>query len=168
MTAHRITAEEIASFRKSNASLGCLYENDADDILDALESAYAELDRLSEQGGEVPELTEEDENAARNEWAKGSNLGTIRFGYDLARSRVRPAPPHPDTVEVSRAYLNAMEGCILRTVDQLQGGFVVCRRCGDQEDTATLDVMQLELLPMAERIRALRAKAQPATEREGT
>lgn len=68
----------------------------------------AELDRLSAQGGEVPELTEEDENAARNEWAKGSNLGTIRFGYDLARSRVRPAPPHPDTVELSREEWEAL------------------------------------------------------------
>ena len=57
MTAPRITAEEIARFRKSNASLGCLYENDADDILDALESAYAELDRLRSApvAVEVPE-----------------------------------------------------------------------------------------------------------------
>lgn len=176
MTAPRITAEEIASFRKSNASLGCLYENDADDIIDALESAYAELDRLrsARVAVEVPGPDEFDVDEVLCEVANvGDYEREIAYGvWERIRAKAaansRPAPPHPDTVELSRAYLNAMEECILQTVDQLQGGFVVCRRCGDQEDTATLDVMQLELLPMAERIRALRAKAQPATEREGT
>lgn len=40
----------------------------------------------------VPELTEDDENKARRDWQRNSQLGTIRFGYDLAASRARSVP----------------------------------------------------------------------------
>lgn len=83
------------------------------DILDDLEAASAEVAALRRQLEErrvvVPELTEDDEDAARNDWAKGSPLGTIRFGYNLAVSRIRPplpgeavATPPPDVVTVPR------------------------------------------------------------------
>ena len=37
-----------------------------------------------------------------------------------------------------------------RVIDELKGGFVVCQRCGDQEDTATLDcVPELEAIDSA-------------------
>ena len=115
----------IASFEARLAE-GHLTFDFARDLLDALESAIAELgakDRevaglrrqLEERQAVVPELTKDDEDAARNDWAKGSPLGTIRFGYNLAISRIRPlspgevvATPPPDMVTVPREEWEAL------------------------------------------------------------
>jgi len=148
MTAPRITAEEIEYLRGFVAIPRAMSRETIrtlDDVLDALDSAYAELDRLhadgmprdreelqkllndahrkgnqeaheahrltqemglSAQGGEVPELDNGANPYQRNTENPGS-LGwylsrAYREGYDCARKLSRPAPPHPDTVEVSR------------------------------------------------------------------
>ena len=114
MTAHRITAEEIAAYRKeySTAIYAGHTVSHINRILDALESAYAELDRLSAQGGEVPELDSGANPYQRNTENPGSFGWSLnrayREGYDCARKLSRSAPPHPDTVEVSREEWEAL------------------------------------------------------------
>jgi len=66
----------------------------------------------------------------------------------------------PDDVVVNRNYLADLEETVIDSVEELQRGFVLCENCGEQE-TATLDVMSMHLLPMKERIDATRLQPQP-------
>lgn len=59
---------------------------------------------------------------------------------------------------VDRDYLADLEEAIIDTVESLNRGFVLCENCGEQEETKSLDVMSMNLLPMKERIDALRAQ----------
>ena len=60
-------------------------------------------------------------------------------------------------VAVDRVYLSDLEETVIDATESLDRGFVVCQNCGDQEDTKTLDVMSMDLMPMKTRIDALRA-----------
>jgi len=57
---------------------------------------------LSAQGGEVPPLTQEDAHkellrvSCENTY-NGAEEAAFWNGYEFAQSRIRPAPPHPDT-----------------------------------------------------------------------
>lgn len=103
MTAPRITAGEIAPRPLKP------YEREIIDLRKENDRLRSELDRLSAQGGEVPGITD-DELDDLLVWTKvGKPLRpainctqTADAINALIRSRVRPAPPHPDTVEVSR------------------------------------------------------------------
>ena len=60
-------------------------------------------------------------------------------------------------VAVDRVYLSDLEETVIDATESLDRGFVVCQNCGEQEDTKTLDVMSMGLMPMKTRIDALRA-----------
>lgn len=129
MTAPRITAEELTHMRR-----------DVVDELDALRGGdglsrkfariaqrlLAELDRLSAQGGEVPEIQQpkdvdwiqlkRDAEAYGLDWGEGFYQG-LAYSNKWLRANLRPAPPHPDTVEVSREELEILRDAfgLLRT-----------------------------------------------------
>lgn len=65
----------------------------------------------------------------------------------------------PGMVGVDRDYLADLEEAVIDTVEQLECGFVMCENCGEQEETKTLDVMSMHLVPMKARIDALRSQA---------
>lgn len=177
MTAPRITKEWLKGFRgKLTYSNGMelsapggkpIHADSIHDILDALESAYAELDRLSAQGGEV---AEPDASIIRSQgfttiwWTSNpcgeknkenlerflrENPGAVR--EDLWR---RPAPPHPDTVEVSAEELGI-----------LRDAFGLLRTAWNTH--ALYDYQTVLAEAIIRKHDALRAQAQPATEREG-
>lgn len=192
MTAPRITAEEISEYRMiAVAPVAVGGMPGLHKILDALESAYAELDRkdkeityvrgimqgqetelrareeqdhiyrvrielleadvrrLSAQGGEVPEYAWPPVVDGKS--LTGRELYLYCRGWkDLAAKlqERRPAPPHPDTVVVSReewAELLGIESCV-RAVMNYNG------LIGTEERNRLL------------KLDALRAQAQPATE----
>jgi hypothetical protein len=118
MTAPKITAEELTHMRR-----------DVVDELDALRGGdglsrkfariaqrlLAELDRLSAQGGEVPELTEEPvvveefaDNGAHSQWRLVIPSTNTTLWEEAT---ARPAPPHPDTVEVSGEDYEYLQLC---------------------------------------------------------
>ncbi len=130
----------------------------------------------AQRGGEVevPELTEEILSLAcgcaipPSEGQDAIKFGlrsSLRSGYrngwgDLA-SRIQPIPADrvlaEGMVEVDENYLSDLEETVIDVVESLERGFVVCQSCGSQEDTSTLDVMSMDLMPMKARIDALRS-----------
>jgi hypothetical protein len=127
MTAPKITAEELTHMRR-----------DVVDELDALRGGdglsrkfariaqrlLAELDRLSAQGGEVPEIGDKVRATMnRTDWFEGvfkeRSEVFAEFGVEVPGLGLRffihaekiPAPPHPDTVEVSREDYEYLQLC---------------------------------------------------------
>lgn len=172
MTAPRITVEEIASYEQRLADEDITFDF-VRGILDDLKSALSELDRLSAQGGEVPEraawLTiDEMEHVIERGVGVGFTLEgryTTRIPHNIARmlanaiasasmekaARIgsRPAHPHPDTVEVPRDKLEQLVKRFLELAETV----------GQIKELAKIDERHLQDAAF------LRAHAQPATER---
>lgn len=173
MTAPRITAKRIAELKR-HYPRGAYSPNrehhpfghiaystiDIHELIDALESAYAELDRLSAQGGEVPEIGDKVRATMnRTDWFEGvfkerSDV-FAEFGVEVPGLGLRffihaekiPTPPHPDTVEVSREEWTIAQ--ILANAWSLHP-----LKCSERDK-------------LVSEWYAMRSSAQPATEREG-
>lgn len=50
-----------------------------------------------------------------------------------------PYPGRDADVETELKRLRKIEACARKLAETLNGGFVVCQRCGDQETTTDLD-----------------------------
>lgn len=108
-------------------------------VIDAMKQAGAQdmrpiaLKKLSQMGATVHGVLAKNE-AGR--WVAVSEAGRVMWldNFEGRDSSVQPEQPSAGVVPEAKEIID-------RVVEGLENGFVRCERCGDQEDTATLDCM---------------------------
>ncbi|MCK7542921.1 hypothetical protein MLC59_01890 [Marinobacter bryozoorum] len=89
--------------------------------------------KIRQLGGDVCGVLVRNEAGA---WVAVSEGGRVMWldGFEGQASSVQPEQPSAAVVPEAKEIID-------RVVEELENGFVRCERCGDQEDTATLDCM---------------------------
>lgn len=103
----------------------------------------------------VKNLKEERKEAnSTGEWCDES-AESVRYGIVLGRAKFFPDSEHPDSGDYrmvdnptpppaearSVSVPDEVTRLLGQIIDDMENGFVVCSRCGEQEDTKTLDFM---------------------------
>lgn len=97
-----------------------------------------EATTIEEYVGEYEYTDGEGHNYSPTETERALILDAI---HGIPDHLLQPPKPAQQPVSDSDGSSNSSRALLDQIIEQLEGGFVACSSCGDQEDTATLDVM---------------------------